>query len=150
MTIPKTSRKIRKRSHLCSDLSCKMIWTNYSRFEFDRGSSHLCFGILKKEHVFIEKQTEHKNNVSKCEYTPLKGMIKFFTVFDDLWLEVLGTMAVMDVLQPLHCDVCNKDIKRGLTGITVTGKNPKKRCAKCYYGDYYALRVPSEKEILKK
>ncbi len=124
---------MRNRSHLCSDLSCKMIWTNYSKYDFDKGCSHLCFGILEKEHRFIEKQTTHINNISKCEYTPLKGMIRWFTVFDDLWLEVLGIMTVMDILQPLHCDVCNKDIKRGLTGITFTKDDPKKRCTECYY-----------------
>lgn len=121
-----------ERSHLCPDLSCKMVWTDYSKGSFDKGVSHLCFGVLEKGHLFIEHQTEHKNNIRKCQYTPLKGMITFFTNFEDLWLETLGTMAVMDILQPLHCDVCNKDIKRGLLGVT-TLKDTKKRCNECYY-----------------
>ena len=105
-----TERRLRPR--FCYDNSCKLIYSTYEEKCFEEGCSFFCFGIMKKENVFKEKKTVHKNPISHCYYTPLKGMIRFFMNEDDLWGEANAKLRVLDKLKKVKCDKCGGIMKK--------------------------------------
>jgi len=120
------------RSHLCPDHSCDVLWTDYSKFLFDRGLSHFCIGRAYGAAglVFTEKKTIHENDLCKCIYTPLKGMLRYFTNLEDFTLETAAMLRVMDKLKPLKCDFCHQDVER-LSAVLTVMKDGKKKCYRC-------------------
>ena len=41
------------------------------------GQSWTCFGIMAKPLTFIYDGVEHTNDLNHCDYTPLKGVLRF-------------------------------------------------------------------------
>lgn len=122
----------RKRSHLCPDKDCKRVWTNYSKEEFNDGYSHSCYGVLKKKYCLVAKKAKHDNEASHCIYTPFKGMIHYFATLNDLFLENLGTLFLMDKLNPAgKCCKCKQKIRRYMAS-SITDNKKKKWCYDCY------------------
>lgn len=110
----------------CWDKSCKLIYTSFNLENFNKGYSCFCFGKLKKSHLFIEKEAKHKNELSHCYYTPLKGVVRFFVTIGDLWGEINAKLVVMNKLQPLgKCFKCKKELYRMIKSCIVLSKNKK-------------------------
>ena len=119
------------RPTICFDKDCEIIITDFTEASFDQGFSFVCYGKMKKKHLFIERETKHENDISRCVYTPLKGMIRFFECFEDLCSDIALQIIVMDKLQPLICDVCKQTVKRSLEGLMTKQDNNIKKCLKC-------------------
>lgn len=47
------------------------------------GESFSCFGIMERPIEFTYDGKKHKNDLSHCDYTPLKGVIKWQENEDD-------------------------------------------------------------------
>jgi len=94
------------RPKFCYDWNCKVLLSTFDEKEFDQGLSFFCFGKMEKERTFIDKGTIHRNDISHCYYTPLKGMIRFFMNIDDLWGEANAKLRVLNKLKEIKCDKC--------------------------------------------
>ncbi|KXH76260.1 MAG: hypothetical protein AM326_03100 [Candidatus Thorarchaeota archaeon SMTZ-45] len=119
-----------ERPHLCPDETCNPLYCNYDRRNFDKGYSYFCWGKIKKEHVFVAGEVEHKNQFHQCIYTPLKGHIVFFITTDDAWTDFLGSCTVMDFEEELVCDECGP-ISRASSNLHAFPKEGTKLCSKC-------------------
>ncbi len=66
------------RPFCCPEPRCTPI---YSYNLYDRppvtGESFICFGKMDKPVVFTYDGVEHINNLNHCDYTPLKGIIRW-------------------------------------------------------------------------
>jgi len=99
------------RPFFCYDKKCKILHSSYSKESFEKGFSFFCYGRLPKEHIFIEKEAEHKNSICHCYYTPLKGAIRYFMCEGDLWGEANALCAVMNKLIDVRCGCGAKTYK---------------------------------------
>ena len=68
----------------------------------DPGSSFSCFGVMDRAVVFIYDGNEHANDLNHCDYTPLKGVIRWQENRDDwIGLRDMATAALarLDVIE---------------------------------------------------
>lgn len=54
----------------------------------ETGVSFICFGYLKKPIPFTYAGRPHRNDVTGCWYSPLKGMIRWQETVEDWWRTV--------------------------------------------------------------
>lgn len=95
------------RPHYCIDPGrCEVLWSNYTTETFDRGESINCYGRMAEQHVFVAGETTHKNDLSRCLYTPLKGVIRYLECKADLEIDVIANNKVLDTIDPQECDEC--------------------------------------------
>jgi len=69
------------RPYNCPEHNCCPIFqakdSNWDISTPKSGESFFCFGRMEKPTVFLYNGVEHKNNLSTCICTPLKGVIRF-------------------------------------------------------------------------
>lgn len=95
-----------KRPKLCPEKNCKPVWNKLDDEWWIKGGSGACVGILKDPVKFVYKEIVHVNDYCWCEFTPLKGVVKFMKNFDDAWGDFLMLTTIMDKLRPRYCKEC--------------------------------------------
>jgi len=84
-----------KRPWCCLEHRCKCLFKIPSDNSpvLTPGKSILCAGMMKEAVEFEYDKEKHKNDLSLCIYTPLKGMIRFQTNESD-WETLETVMSV--------------------------------------------------------
>lgn len=93
----------------CFDKDCKVIYSVFDEELHDAGCSSFCYGRLPKAHVFTHRTAEHVNTICNCEYTPLKGAIRFFVNEEDIWGEIQALIAVLNRTVVANCQKCKRE-----------------------------------------
>ena len=100
------------RPKFCLDELCEILVSSYSEGDLAEGYSFECFGKLKEENIFKEKDIIHKNNISHCRYTPLKGMLRFFENINDIQGQIQVQLRVMEKLIECKCPTCGGKLRK--------------------------------------
>lgn len=61
----------------CPEPSCTPIHNDQVEEKPTPGISFICFGKMEREVIFIYDGTPHTNDLNHCDYTPLKGIIRW-------------------------------------------------------------------------
>jgi len=97
-----------RRPECCPDrIACKpiLVFWQTDKEQLDKGYSGSCWGYCG-ERRFIYGEAEHRNDLSHCVITPLKGVIRFFTVWSDLGNDSLELRRLLYMLSPNECEEC--------------------------------------------
>ena len=73
----------------CPEPSCKPIHNDQVEGEPTPGVSFICFGKMARPVTFIYDGESHDNDLNHCDYTPLKGIIRWQENVDD-WRYVVA------------------------------------------------------------
>lgn len=66
-----------ERPWCCPEPSCAPLHNDQVESAPTPGISFICFGVMEREVVFTYDGETHANDLSHCDYTPLKGMIRW-------------------------------------------------------------------------
>lgn len=72
------------RPPFCIVEECQPRAVNATAFQIAQGQSLFCLGELAQPEVWTARQTEHRNDICFCCYTPFKGWIRFVMNEGDL------------------------------------------------------------------
>ncbi len=72
----------------CPEPTCSPIHNDQVEEEPTPGISFICFGRMTRQVVFTYDGERHTNDLNHCDYTPLKGVIRWQENSDD-WRYVL-------------------------------------------------------------
>jgi len=73
-----------------------------------QGYSGECIGKMSEAVEFIYGGSPHKNDMNRCVFTPLKGIIRFQENADDFWSSIILLSRALDVLKPIECCECGE------------------------------------------
>ena len=69
----------------CPEPRCKPVWNYQVEAEPTPGDSFVCFGEMAEPVAFTYDGSEHINDLNHCDYTALKGVIRWQENEDD-WI----------------------------------------------------------------
>ena len=77
----------------CPEPRCQPVYNHQVTTDPTPGDSFICFGMLGRTVEFSYDGAAHANDLSHCDYTPLKGIIRWQENRDD-WLAVVRSFRV--------------------------------------------------------
>jgi len=112
MTSVATRPKLCPCPRTCTPLYNSMVCDSRIKDEeadMSQGYSGECVGKMTQEVEFVYGGAPHKNDVNRCVFTPLKGIIRFQENADDLWSSLLLLSHALDLLKPIQCVECGEN-----------------------------------------
>jgi hypothetical protein len=94
------------RPRICPDLQCELLWSDFLPSALEQGYSFSCIGRLDKPHEFVWREVVHRNDFCFCQYTPLKGMIKFLMNKEDIEHEIAVLGVALRAIKMEQCAGC--------------------------------------------
>jgi len=76
--------------------------------DMSQGYSGECVGRMSEAVEFIYGGSPHKNDLNRCVFTPLKGIIRFQECTGDIWSSIIVLTEVLSKLQPIECCECGE------------------------------------------
>ncbi|KKK70175.1 hypothetical protein LCGC14_2926640 [marine sediment metagenome] len=67
----------------CPEPRCRLVWNYQVGAAPTPGDSFVCFGEMAEPVAFTYDGSEHVNDLNHCDYTPLKGVIRWQENEDD-------------------------------------------------------------------
>lgn len=98
-----------RRPGCCPDpKGCQPVYTTLAlKEDLARGYSGNCYGYCG-ERVFVYDEATHRNDISRCMMTPLKGVVRFFTCYTDYLAEISELQRIAHMLNPAECEACKE------------------------------------------
>lgn len=72
----------------CPEPRCQPVYNYNVGADPTPGDSFICFGIMSEPVAFTYDGSEHRNDLNHCDYTPLKGVIRWQENVDDWRLAI--------------------------------------------------------------
>ena len=114
------------RPRICPDLKCEVIWSDFLPAFIEQGYSFCCVGRLDKPHEFVWREVTHRNEFCLCQYSPMKGMIKFLMDRTDIEHQIAVLHMALKTMGNVLCDGCGGE---GVFYHTIGQKNYCPMCA---------------------
>ncbi len=82
----------------CPEPSCEPLHNDQVEVEPTPGVSFICFGKMARPVQFTYDGEQHDNDLNHCDYTPLKGIIRWQENLDDWRYIVMRYQRALKVL----------------------------------------------------
>lgn len=83
--------------------------------DMNQGYSGECVGKMSEAIEFIYGGSPHRNDLNRCVFTPLKGIIRFQECAGDIESSLLILNRTLDKIQPLQCCECGEGSRTSTT-----------------------------------
>jgi len=114
------------RPRICPDLQCELLWSDFLPSFVEQGYSFCCVGRLAEPHEFVWREVTHRNDFCFCQYSPMKGMIKFLMDRNDIEHQMAVLNMALKSMGKVLCSECGGE---GVYYHTVGEKNYCPMCA---------------------
>lgn len=92
----------KNRPWCCPEPRCWLLM-NYNVAGTRPGESFICFGVMERPVEFSYGGVVHKNDLNHCDYTPLKGVVRWQENEDD-WRAMHGLYGAALRKVAAHCN----------------------------------------------
>lgn len=94
------------RPRICPDLQCELLWSDFLPSFVEQGYSFCCIGRLPTPHEFVWREVTHRNDFCLCQYSPMKGMIKFLMDRNDIEHQMAVLNMALRLVENKRCAEC--------------------------------------------